>query len=97
MAAKSDLASLKAKVYKLNDDRLVPVPQDLSKLNIVVNNEVLRKTVYDKLVTKVNNVDTSEFALKTKYDTDNSDLENKISDADKNTPDTSRLVKKNRL
>ena len=34
--------------------------------------------MYDKLVAKVNNIDTSEFLLKTKYDTDKSELENKI-------------------
>ena len=28
------------------------------------------KTVYDKLVTKVNNIDTSGFILKTQFDTD---------------------------
>ena len=45
-----------------------------------------KKTVYYKLVAKVNNIDTSGFVLKTKYDTDKSDLEKKISDADeKNT------------
>ena len=43
--------------------------------------------MYDKVVTKVNNIDTSGFVLKTKYDTDKSELENKI-------PDTSGLVKK---
>ena len=32
--------------------------------------------------------------MKTKYDTDKSDLEKKISDANKNLPDTSGLVKK---
>ena len=37
------------------------VPVDLSKLNNVVKNEVVRKTVYDKLVTKVNNIDPSGF------------------------------------
>ena len=41
--------------------------------------------MYDKLVAKVNNIDTSEFVLKTKYDTDKSDLEKKI-------PDTRGLV-----
>ena len=30
-------------------------------------NYVVKKTVYDKLVAKVNNIDTSEFVLKTKY------------------------------
>ena len=44
--------------------------------------------MYDKLVTRVNNIDTTGFVLKTKYDTNKSELENKI-------PDTSGLVKKN--
>ena len=39
--------------------------------------------MYDKLVAKVNNIDTSGVFRKTKYDTDKSDLEKKISDADK--------------
>ena len=46
--------------------------------------------MYDKSATKVNNIDTSGFVLKTKYDTDKSELENKI-------PDTKGVVKKNRL
>ena len=53
-----------------------------------------KKTVYDKLVTKLNNIDTSEFVLKTKYDTDKSDLEKKIRDANKKSPDISEFVKK---
>ena len=56
---------------------------DLSKLSDVVKNDVAKKTVYDKLVKKVNDVDTTGFVLKTTYDTDKSDLEKKISDADK--------------
>ena len=48
---------------------------------------LLKKTLYDKLVAKVNSIDTSRFVLKTKYDTDKSEIENKI-------PDTSGLVKK---
>ena len=48
---------------------------------------LLKKTVYDKLVAKVNSIDTSGFVLKTKYDTDKSEIENKI-------PDTSGIVKK---
>ena len=43
---------------------------DLSKSNDVVNNDVVKKTVYDKLAAKVNNIDISGFVLKTKYDTD---------------------------
>ena len=86
-ALKSNLASLKTEVDKLDIDKLVPVPVDLSKLSDVVKNDVVKKTVYDKLVAKVNSIDTSGFVLKTKYDTDKSELENKI-------PDTSGFVKK---
>ena len=39
---------------------------------------LLKKTVYDKLVAKVNNIDTSDFVLKTKYNTDETELEKKI-------------------
>ena len=56
----------------------MPVPVDLSKLSDVVKNDVAKKTVYGTLVAKVNNIDTSDFVLKTKYDTDRSQLENKI-------------------
>ena len=86
-ALKTNLASLKTEVDKLDIDKLVPVPVDLSKLSDVVKNDVVKKTVYDKLVAKVNSIDTSGFVLKTKYDTDKSEIENKI-------PDTSGLVKK---
>ena len=34
--------------------------------------------MYDKLIAKVNNIDTSDFVLKTKYNTDKTELENKI-------------------
>ena len=63
-ALKSNLASLKTEVDKLDIDKLVPVPVDLSKLSDVVKNDVVKKTVYDKLVAKVNSIDTSGFALK---------------------------------
>ena len=86
-ALKTNLANLKTEVDKLDIDKLVPVPVDLSKLSDVVKNDVVKKDVYDKLVTKVNNIDTSGFVLKTKYDTDKSELENAI-------PNTSGLVEK---
>ena len=53
----------------------------------MVKNDVVKKTVYEKLVATVNSIDTSGFVLKTKYDTDKLELENKI-------PDTSGLVRK---
>ena len=58
-ALKTNLSSLKTEVDKLDIDKLVPIPNDLSKLSNVVKNDVAKKTVYDKLVTKVNNIDTS--------------------------------------
>ena len=95
LALKSNLAKLKAEVDKIDVDKLKTVPVDLSKLSNVVNNEVVKKILYDKLVAKVNNIDTSGFVLKIKYNSNKSDLEKKISDADKKIPDTSKL--KNRL
>ena len=73
-------------------DKLTPVPNDLAKLSNVVKNDVVKKTGYNKLVTKVDIIDTTGFVLKTKYDTDKSDLEKKITDVDKKIPDTSGLV-----
>ena len=43
LAAKSDLVSLKAEVDKLDIDKLVPVPVDLSKLSDVVKNDAFKK------------------------------------------------------
>ena len=86
-ALKTNLASLKTKVDKLVIGKLAPVPVDLSKLSDVVKSDV-KKTVYNKLVAKVNNIDNSDFLLKTKYQTNKTELENKI-------PDLSNLIKKN--
>ena len=60
-ASKTNLASLETEVDKLDIDKLVPVPVDLSKLSDVVKNNVVKKTEYDKLVAKVNEIDTSGF------------------------------------
>ena len=49
-ALKSNLASLKNEVDKLDINKLVAVPVDLSKLSDVVKSSVAKKTVYDKLV-----------------------------------------------
>ena len=61
VAAKSDLANLKAEIDKLYIEKLVPIPVDLSKLSDVVKNDVVKNTVYDKLVGKINNIDTTGF------------------------------------
>ena len=88
-ALKTNLASLKTEVDKLEIDKLAPVPVDLSKLSDVVKN-VVKKTVYDKLAAKVNNIDTSAFVLKTKYQTDKIELQKKI-------PDVADFAKKTKL
>ena len=51
---------------------------------------LLKKTVYDKLMAKVDNIDTSDFVLKTKYQTDKIDLKNKC-------PNMNDFVKKTKL
>ena len=73
-----NLASLKTEVDKLDVDKLVSFPVDLSKLSDVVKNDVVKKAVYDKLVAKKKYIDTTEFLLKTKYQTGKTALENKI-------------------
>ena len=87
---KTNLANLKTEIDKLEIDKLVPIPVDLSKLSDVVKYDVVKKTVYNKLVAKVDNIDTSKFVLKTKYNTDKTELENKI-------PDISNLATKTAL
>ena len=52
--------------YATKTDLKNVTPVDLSKLSDVVKHDVVKKTVYDKLVEKVNNIDTSGFASKTK-------------------------------
>ena len=86
---KTNLANLKTEVDKLYIDKLAPAPTDLSKLSNVIKNYVVKKDGYDKLVTKVNNIDTSDFALKTTYNTDKIELEKEV-------PDVTEFVKKNK-
>ena len=105
-AFKTNVATLKTEVDKLEIDKLVPVPTDLSKLSNVVKKYIVKKGVYDKLVTKVNNTDTSDFVLKTMYNPDKTELENKtpnvtdfikeakLTELENKTPDISNLATK---
>ena len=68
----------------------MPVPVYLGKLSDLVKNDVVKKTVYDQLVAKVNNINTSDFVLKTKYQTDKTKLQKKV-------PDVTYFVKKTKL
>ena len=53
-------------------------------------NDVVKKTLCEKLVAKVNNIDTSALFLKTRYQTDKTELGKKI-------PDVTNFVKKTKL
>ena len=81
------MANLKTEVDKLDIDKLATVPVDLSKLSNVVKNDTVKKTVYDKLVAKVNNIYTSGLVKKKDYNTKISEIEGKI-------PDTTSLLKR---
>ena len=84
----------------------MPVPTDLSKLPNVVKNDVVKNTAYNKLIPKVDNIDTNYFVLKTNYDTDKAELEKKIPNisnlaiktalttVENKIPDTSNLATK---
>ena len=89
-ALETNLARLKTQVDKLDIDKLAPDPVDLSKLSVVVKSDVVKKTVCDKPAGKGNNIDTSAFVLKTKSQTDKTELEKKI-------PDVTNFVKKTKL
>ena len=66
-ALKTNLANPKTEVDTLDTDKLAPVATDLSKLSNVVENNVVKNTTYHKVVAKVDDIDTNDFVLKTKY------------------------------
>ena len=75
-ALKANLANLKTEVDKLDIDKLVPVPVDLSKLSDVVKNDVVKKTDYNAKITEIENKisDISNLVTKTAL----TSIENKI-------------------
>ena len=68
----------------------MPVLVNLSKLSDVVKNDVVKKTVYNKLVVKVDNIDIIDFVWQTKYNANKTELEKKI-------PNMTGFVKKGNL
>ena len=92
-ASKTNLSSLKTEVDKIDANKLKTVPVDLAKLSNVAKNDVVKKTEYNKLVTKLDNIYSTRFVLKTEYENDGADLEKKISDVDKKIADVNNLVK----
>ena len=54
-ASKTNLAALKTEVDKLDTDKLKTTPDDLAKLTNAVDNELVKKTVYNAKVTAIDN------------------------------------------
>ena len=63
LASKADLTSLKTKVDNLNVDKLKFIPVDISKLRDVMDNDAVKKTVCNNLLTKVNATDSKTATL----------------------------------
>ena len=83
LRSRTDLAGLKTKLGSLGTNRLKIIPPDLSKLNNILDNGVIKKEVSSKLVIKLNAIDTkisstSGLATKTKYNSDKKGLEKNI-------------------
>ena len=95
-ASKTNLASLKTEVDKIDTDKLKTVPADLANLSNVVKNDVVKKTDCNAKVTSIegqiagltkNTTDNLNDITKLKaIDTNNFDLKTKFS-ADINTLD----------
>ena len=66
-ATKTNLASLKTEVDKIDTDKLKTVPDDLAKLSNVVKNDVVKKTDYSTKVTSIE----AQIAGLTKHTVDN--------------------------
>ena len=98
LASKSDFATLKTKVDNLDVDKLKTVPADSSGLKNVLDNDVTKKTIYDKFVVKVKTTDikiqnVSGLVTKTNCNSEQEGLEKKIREVDKIICNTSGLIR----
>ena len=57
LQSKTDLASLNIKVDTLDVDKPQTLPTHSSQLSFKAYNDMIKKTLYDKLVTKFNAID----------------------------------------
>ena len=73
-------------VGRLDIGKLETAPVDFSELSNVVKNDVVKKSVYDKLVKKVNAIDSNKQIL-----------EKKIEDVNKKIPDTSKFIQTHKV
>ena len=63
-SVKTNLASLQTESDELDIAKLTPLPDDLAKISNIVKNDVVKKTEYDKLVSKVDNIGNIGFVSK---------------------------------
>ena len=98
-ASKTNLASLKIEVDKIDTDKLKTVPADLAKLSNVVENDVVKKidiegkiagitkNTTDNLndIKKLKAIDTNNFVLKSKFSADINTSDDKIDGVEKKT------------
>ena len=94
--------NLKIKLDDLNVDKLKTVPKDLEKLSDLMSKEVVKKTVYNKLNKKVNDLenkipDTSTLIQTNQYNTDKQNLEKNTGEVENKIPDVDDLVTTNVL
>ena len=85
-ASKTNLTVLKTEVDKIDTDKLKAVPDDLTKLSTVVKNDVVKKTDYNTLKSKVDGIDVSKYVGRTKYETDGKAIYDKIDAVEKKIP-----------
>ena len=80
------MAALKTEVDKIDNDQLKTVQDDLAKLSNVVKDDVLKKTDYNALKSKVDVIDVSKYVGRTKYETDGKAINDKIDAVEKKIP-----------
>ena len=93
----TNLNNLKTNVDELDVGKLKTVPIDLKKTSDAVCKEVVKKTVYSKLNTKVNDLenkipDVPSLIQTNKYNTDKQNLQKKVADVENKTSDVRGLV-----
>ena len=66
-AVKANLVRLETEADQLDTDKLKLIPKDLAKLSNVVKNDIAKKSEYNALKIKVDNIDTDDYVLKNKY------------------------------
>ena len=90
----TNLADLKSEIDKINTNKLKAVPDDLAKLSNVVKDDVVKKTEYFSLKTKVHNIDTNVLLPKSTFNTKITEIEDKITTIDNKIPDITDLATK---